>query len=120
MRLKLLYWSGPTVCFYKGGTSRIFSRRGFGFKKKNLKVLPTTFFKIDPIVFLSSLKSLERPHFEQISEKKSRPQKKFLSTFLKLLTKTWRFFLAHAPSKLVYIGAAGAFNKYLGSVAENG
>ena len=47
------------------------------------------------------------------------PQKRLLSTFWKMLTKTLRF-LARAPSKLVYIGALGAFRKFLGSGAENG
>ena len=36
-----------------------------------------------------------------------------------MLTKKSRFFGARSPSKLVYIGAKGAFRKILGSVGQN-
>ena len=37
-----------------------------------------------------------------------------------MLTKKQRFFGARSPSKLVYIGAKGAFRKILGSVGQKG
>ena len=42
----------------------------------------------------------------------------FLGTFWKILTKKSRFFGVRSPSKLIYIGAAGAFRKFLGSVGK--
>ena len=49
---------------------------------------------------------------------KKQSKKPFLGTFLKIVTKKLRFFGARSPSKLVYIGAEGAFRKILGSVRQ--
>ena len=45
--------------------------------------------------------------------KKKQSKKAFLGTFWKILTKKLRFFGARSPSKLVNIGAKGAFRKML-------
>ena len=37
-----------------------------------------------------------------------------------MLTKKLRFLARAPPSKIVYIGAQGAFRKFLGSVTKNG
>ena len=45
-------------------------------------------------------------------------QKRRFRHFLEILTKKSHFFSARSPSKLVYIGAKGAFRKFLGSISK--
>ena len=72
---------------------------------------------VDQIDFSSSPKALKRRCFRQIFEKSQK--KPFLGIFWKILTKKLHFFWrALPPSKLVYIGAKGAFRKILGSVEK--
>ena len=62
-----------------------------------------------------SQSTLELPR-RQISEKTVK--KAVFGHFLKNFDKKSRFFGARSPSKLVYIGAEGAFRKILGSVGQ--
>ena len=84
------------------GGSGIFSRGGVSKKLKLLKIL-TTFLLGRPLVqidFPRSPKALKRRCFGQI------------------FCATGNFFGARSPSKLVYIGAEGAFRKILRSVGR--
>ena len=58
-----------------------------------------------------------RQNFKNLGQKKA-----FLGTFWIILTKSKNrvFFRARSHSKLVYIGAKGAFRKFLRSVTKNG
>ena len=110
--------------FHPGGGSRIFSRGGGEFSKNFPKFWRPFFFKVDQIDFSSSPKALFCPYFGKIfcaagKFLKKQSKKPFLNTFWKILTKKSRFFFgARSPSKLVYIGAKGAFKKILGSVGQ--
>ena len=102
-----------------------FSRGGGRIFKKISKILTTFFFfRSTKLIF----RALPKHCFAPILAKFSAPQanfwkkkvkKPFLGTFWKILTKKNRvFFGARSPSKLVYIGAKGAFRKILGSVGQ--
>ena len=114
---------------HRGG-SRIFSRGGGGgggwrIFKKNPKIL--TFFLGQPNRFFELSQSNLLPLFwqkflrrRQIFEKKT-VKKGVFRHFLKNFDKKIAFiFGARSPSKLVYIGAKGAFRKILGSIGQNG
>ena len=102
-----------------GGGSRIFSRGGGGggggFSKK--------LFRSTKLIF----RALPKHCFAPILAKFSAPHANFLKTvkkavfghFLKNFAFFSRFFFgARSPSKLVYVGAKGAFRKILGSVGQ--
>ena len=128
--LRVRSYSAKKKTFYylfttRGGP-RIFSRGGRIFKKFS-KILTTFlfFFWVDQIDLPSSPRAVKIPCFGQIFcaagnflKKKNRSKTPFLGTFWKILTKKTRFFGARSPSKLVYIGAKGAFRKILGSVGQ--
>ena len=104
------------------GGSRIFSRGAYF--QKNFENL-VYFFEVDQIDFPSSLKALQNPVFAKISAPQAKfgrnmSKKALLSLFWKILTKKWRFFGVRSPSKLVFIGAEGAFRKNLRSVIKKG
>ena len=115
------------------GGSRIFSRGG-GLSKKfeNFDDLffflgrPNWFFELSQSTPYFEL-SQSTPCFPPILAKFTAPQANFWknsqkSRFWALLEKIWQknrvFFGARSPSKLVYIGAKGAFRKILGSVGQ--
>ena len=107
---------------YKSGADLGFSRGGLIFKKIS-KIL-TTFFLGRPNRFFELSQSTILPLFwqnflcrRQILKKNSQ-KSRFWALFAKILTKKSRFFGAGSPSKLVYIGAEGAFRKILGSVCQ--
>ena len=100
------------------GGSRIFWRGGGG---AGFEQFCRPFFRSTKLIFERS----QRPYFDQvfcsaINFLKKQAKKGVLGNFWKILTKTLRFFSARSPSKLVYIGAEGAFRKFLGFVTKNG
>ena len=106
------------------GGSRIFSRGGRIFKKFS-KILTTFFFFLGRPNWFFELS--QSPYFAPILAKFSAPQANFwknsqkavFGNFLKNFDKKIAFFFgARSPSKLVYIGAEGAFRKILGSVRQ--
>ena len=104
------------------GGSRIFSRGGERIFKKFSKILTTFFFRSTKQIF----RALPKHCFAPILAKFCAPQANFWknsqkSRFWAFFEKFWqknRVFLARSPSKLVYIGAKGAFRKSLGSVGQ--
>ena len=106
------------------GGSRIFSRGGGGGFKKKFENLDDLFFLGRPNSFFELSQSSVLPpfwlnflHRRQIFEKIVK--KVVFGHFLKNFDKKIAFFFgAGSPSKLVYIGAEGAFRKILGSVGQ--
>ena len=107
------------------GGSRIFSRGGADFQN-NSKVFLITFFYFGQSIgfselFQITLQTYLDQNFCAAGKCLKKGQKKtFLGNFWNILTKESRFLGARSPSKLVYIGAKGAFRKVLGSVNKNG
>ena len=103
------------------GGSRIFSRGG-GFSKnfQNFCILIDLFFRSTKLIFRALPKHGLVPVLApQAKFWKSCPEKAFLGTFWKILTKNRVFSVRDPPSKLVYIGAEGAFKKIKGRPAKN-
>ena len=105
------------------GGSRIFSREGWIFEKFS-KILTTFFFLGRPNWFFELSQSTVLRLFwqnflrrRQIFEKTVK-KNRFWALFEKFWQKNCVFFGARSPSKLVYIGAEGAFRKILGSVRQ--
>ena len=109
LRKNLGRYPGAGLGFSRGGG-------GAGFEQ-----FCRPFFRSTKLIFERS----QRPYFDQvfcaaINFLKKQAKKGVLGNFWKILTKTLRFFSARSPSKLVYIGAEGAFRKFLGFVTKNG
>ena len=102
---KKLYDSGADLGFSRGGGGRIF--------KKFSKILTTFFFLGRPNWFFELSQSTVLPLFWQSFLRRRQ-------IFEKFWQKNSIFFGARSPSKLVYIGAKGAFRKILGSVGQKG
>ena len=104
---------------HRGG-SRIFSRGGGGGRifKKSSKILTTFFFRsTTKLIFRALPKHCFAPILAKFKKKQSK--KPFFWHFLKNVDKKIAFFFgARSPSKLVYIGAQGAFRKIVGSVGQ--
>ena len=105
-----------------------FSRGGADFQNK-IRKFWRPFFLVDQIDFSSSPKALFSPYFGKIfcaagKFLKKQSKKPFLGTFWKILCappQSWYICAlspARSPSKLVYIGAKGAFRKILRSVGQ--
>ena len=107
------------------GGSRIFSRGGAVFSKKNRKFWRPFFLGRANWLFKHSQSTFLPLFWQKIfcsagKFLKKQSKRPFLGTFWKILTKNCVFFGARSPSKLVYIRAEGAFRKILGSVGQNG
>ena len=108
---------------FRGG-SRIFSRGGADFKKKFENFDDLFFFRSTKFIFRALPKHCFAPFLaqnflrrRQIFEKTVK--KAVFGHFLKNFDKKIAFFFgARSPSKLVYVGAKGAFRKILGSVGQ--
>ena len=100
-----------------------FSRGRVEFSKKKFKNFVDLFLRLTKLIFRALPKHCFVPFWPTRKTLKKKTSKKSVWRlfFCKILTKNRVFFLARAPpSKLVYIGADGAFKKTLGSVAKNG
>ena len=106
------------------GGSRIFSRGGGTDFQKNFQNFDDLFFFRSTKLTFELSQSTVLPLFwqnflrrRQIFEKNSQ-KSRFWALFEKFWQKNSVFFGARSPSKVVYIGAKGAFRKILGSVGQ--
>ena len=107
---KISFIPGADLGFSRGG--------GGGFSK-----ILSTFFRSTELILSSSPYAQFSPCFSQnfcAAGKilKKQFKKGVFGTFGKFLPKNCLFFGARAPSKLVYIGAKGAFRKILGLIGQ--
>ena len=130
-KINFCLWRGPGRVFSRirmkirtRSGSRIFSRGGGGFSKNFPKFWRPFFFRSTKLTFRALPKHCLAPILAKLFAPQANFSKKqsktpFLGTFWKILTKKNRvFFGARSPSKLVGIGAKGAFRKILGSVGQ--
>ena len=103
---------------FESGADLGFSRGvGGEFSKEKKSKFCRTFFRSTNLTFLDLPNHCKDPILTKFSApqatfSKNRARKAILGSFWKILTKKSHFFGARSPSKLVYIGAQGAFRKF--------